>query len=59
MIFSGASDGHKRMEILEVPNHTFYFAVQYHAEFTGRPGKPEEAFLSFMAAAIKNKKIRT
>jgi len=56
MIFSGSSDNGKRMEILEVPNHKFYFAVQYHAEFTSRPGRPEKAFLSFIEAAVKNKK---
>lgn len=56
MIFSGSSDNGKRMEILEVPNHNFYFAVQYHAEFTSRPGKPEKAFLSFIEAAVKNRK---
>jgi len=55
MIFSGASDNGKRMEILEIPNHRFYFAVQYHAEFTSRPGRPEKAFLSFIEAAVKNK----
>ena len=60
MIFSGASDNGRRMEILEIPNHSFYFAVQYHAEFTSRPGKPEEAFLSFVEAAIRRKeKIRS
>ncbi len=56
MIFSGSSDNGRRMEILEVPNHKFYFAVQYHAEFTSRPGKPEKAFLSFIEAAVKSKK---
>jgi CTP synthase len=55
MIFSGASDNGRRMEMLEIPNHNFYFAVQYHAEFTSRPGKPEEAFLSFVKASIKRK----
>ncbi len=57
MIFSGASDGSRRMEILEIPYQNFYFAVQYHAEFTSRPANPEEAFLSFVKASIKNKKI--
>jgi CTP synthase len=55
MIFPGASDNGRRMEMLEIPNHNFYFAVQYHAEFTSRPGKPEEAFLSFVEASIKRK----
>lgn len=59
MIFSGTSDEGRRMEILEIPNHKFYLAVQYHAEFTSRPGNPEEAFLSFVKAAIDNKKLRS
>ncbi|MFQ5920717.1 MAG: CTP synthase [Nitrososphaerales archaeon] len=56
MIFSASSDNGRRMEILEIPNHRFYFAVQYHAEFTSRPGKPEEAFLNFVRAAAAGKK---
>jgi CTP synthase len=52
MVFSGWSDNAKRMEILEIPNKRFYFAVQYHAEFTSRPGKPEESFLAFVKAAV-------
>ncbi len=53
MILSASSDSGKRMETLEIPNHRFYFAVQYHAEFTSRPGRPEEAFLAFVKAAAK------
>ncbi len=53
MVFSGWSDGARRMEILELPDKRFYFAVQYHAEFTSRPGKPEEAFLEFIRAALE------
>lgn len=55
MILSGYSDNGKRTEILEIPNHKFYFAFQYHAEFDSRPGKPEQAFESFMKiASIKS-----
>ncbi|MCS7141162.1 MAG: CTP synthase [Candidatus Nitrosocaldus sp.] len=53
MIFSGWSDGARRMEILELPDSRFYLAVQYHAEFTSRPGRPEEAFLAFVKAALE------
>ena len=56
MIFSAYSDNGKRAEILEVKNHPFYFAVQYHAEFSSKFGKPEEAFLAFVKAA-KNRSI--
>jgi CTP synthase len=43
------------MEILEVPGHPFYFAVQYHAEFSSRPGKPEQSFDAFVSAAARVK----
>ncbi|HEX5187132.1 MAG TPA: CTP synthase (glutamine hydrolyzing) [Nitrososphaeraceae archaeon] len=48
LILSGYSDNGKRTEILEIPDHKFYFAFQYHAEFDSRPGKPEQAFESFI-----------
>jgi CTP synthase len=55
MALSGFSDNGKRTEILEIPNHKFYFAFQYHAEFDSRPGKPEPAFELFMkVASIKS-----
>jgi CTP synthase len=53
MIFSAESDEGKRMEILEIPSHKFYLAVQFHPEFNSRPGFPEESFVSFVAAAAK------
>ena len=53
MIFSAYSDNYRRAEILEVRNHPFYFAVQYHAEFSSKFGKPEEAFVAFLDAASK------
>jgi CTP synthase len=51
MIFSAESDGSKRMEILEIPSHKFYFGVQFHPEFNSRPGFPEEAFQAFIGSA--------
>lgn len=59
MRFSGSSDNKKRIEILEIPNHTFYFGIQYHAEFHSRPGKPEPSFESFVKASIKHKKMKS
>ncbi|MDE1866595.1 MAG: CTP synthetase, partial [Thaumarchaeota archaeon] len=49
--FSGYSDNKKRMEILEIPNHKFYLGVQFHPEFSSRPGYPEESFEAFIRAA--------
>ncbi len=53
MIFSAESDGGKRMEILEIPDHKFYLGVQFHPEFNSRPGFPEEVFVSFVEAAAR------
>lgn len=51
MVFSGESDNGKRMETLEIPSHKFFFGVQFHPEFSSRPGFPEESFSAFLEAA--------
>ncbi len=51
MIFTGESDGGKRMEILEIPAHRFFVGVQYHPEFDSRPGFPERVFGAFVRAS--------
>ena len=53
MKFSGESDGGKRMEILEIPEHKFFLGVQFHPEFNSRPGFPEESFKAFVTAAAQ------
>ncbi|NOJ27412.1 MAG: CTP synthetase, partial [Nitrososphaera sp.] len=54
LVFSAHSDSARRMETLELPGHPFYFALQSHAEFNSRPGKPEQAFEAFIRAAAKS-----
>ena len=56
MRFTGSSDNKKRIEILEIPDHIFYFGIQYHGEFHSRPGKPEPSFEHFIRSSIKNKR---
>ena len=53
MIFSAHSDGGRRMEMLEIPSHRFYLGVQFHPEFSSRPGFPEESFAAFVGAALE------
>ncbi|MEM2338702.1 MAG: CTP synthase [Nitrososphaerales archaeon] len=55
MIFSAFSDEGKRAEILEIPNHPFYFATQYHPEFISRPDAPEPIFVKFIEATMQRK----
>jgi len=54
IIFSGNSDSGKRMEILELPNHPFFFATQFHPEFTCRPGFPNPIFLEFIRKCLED-----
>ncbi|MFQ6025848.1 MAG: gamma-glutamyl-gamma-aminobutyrate hydrolase family protein, partial [Nitrosopumilaceae archaeon] len=54
MNFSGQSDGGKRMEILEIPSHKFYLGVQFHPEFSSRPGFPEASFEAFVRSAAQS-----
>jgi CTP synthase len=52
LIFSGRSpDG--RMEILELKDHPFFIATQFHPEFKSRPGMPSPVFKAFISAAIQ------
>ena len=44
LVFSGRSPDGRRMEILELPNHYFFFASQFHGEFKSRPGKPDPEY---------------
>jgi CTP synthase len=53
LVFSAFSDGGLRVEILEIPNHPFYLATQYHPEFISRPGRPEPVYLNFVLSATK------
>ncbi|MFQ6011006.1 MAG: CTP synthase [Nitrososphaerales archaeon] len=58
LVFSGFSEDGKKVEIIELDNHSFYLATQYHPEFISRPGKPEPSFLGFIQGSISNGKLR-
>jgi len=53
--FSGKSTDSRRMEILEVPNHYFFFASQFHGEFKSRLGKPSPEYYGFISACLNKK----
>ncbi|PIE22181.1 MAG: CTP synthetase [Planctomycetota bacterium] len=40
------------VEVVEIPEHPFYVAVQYHPEFKSRPLEPHPLFRDFAAAAL-------
>jgi CTP synthase len=55
LVFSGKSTDGRRMEILELPGHYFFFASQFHGEFKSRPGKPEPEYYGFVRACLDKK----
>jgi CTP synthase len=55
MHFSAFSDSGRRTEILEIRDHPFYFATQYHPEYISRPGRPEPSYYNFVKAAASRK----
>jgi CTP synthase len=56
LVFSGKSIDGRRMEILELPEKSFFFASQYHGEFQSRPGKPDPEYYGFVKACLERKR---
>jgi CTP synthase len=48
--FSGRANN--RMEILERPEHPFFFGTQFHPEFRSRPGRASPPFVGLLDAAL-------
>ena len=55
MIFSGLSPDNSLPEIIEIKNHPWFIAVQFHPEFKSRPLAPHPLFSSFINAAKNHK----
>ena len=52
---SGTSPDGKLVEIVELPNHPYFIAGQFHPEFKSRPTAPHPLFDGLVAAALKRK----
>ncbi len=50
---SGTSPDGRLVEIVELPNHPFFLATQFHPEFRSRPDTPHPLFLGFVKAVLK------
>jgi len=53
MSFVGRSDGGRRMEVLELKNHPYFVASQFHPELKSRPFRPSPIHLGLVKAAAK------
>jgi CTP synthase len=50
-IFSGVSPDERLVEIIEVPDHPWFLAVQFHPEFKSRPTHAHPLFKAFIEAS--------
>lgn len=56
MIFSGIHPKKNLVEIIEVKNHPWFVACQFHPEFRSKPDRAHPLFRDFLKAALKTKK---
>ena len=58
MVFSGVNPQRGLVEIIELKNHPWFLACQFHPEFKSRPNRPHPLFAGFIGAALTYSKTR-
>jgi CTP synthase len=53
LVFSGTSPDGRLVEIIELSDHPFFMASQFHPEFLSRPNRAHPLFEELVAAAVK------
>ena len=56
MIMSGVTEDGETVEIVELKDHPWFLACQFHPEFKSRPQKPHPLFRDFIGASLQNNK---
>jgi CTP synthase len=56
---SGTFQEGRLVEIVELPDHPWFVASQFHPEFKSRPTRPAPLFREFVAAALQRSRTRT
>ncbi len=52
-VFSGTSPDGRLVEIVEIKDHPYFIASQFHPEFRSRPTRPQPLFREFVGASLK------
>ncbi len=52
LVISGTSPDERLVEVIELADHPFFVASQFHPEFKSRPEVPAPLFREFVAAAL-------
>ncbi len=53
LVVSGTSPDERLVEVIELSEHPFFVASQYHPEFKSRPERPAPLFRGFVGAALE------
>jgi CTP synthase len=53
MVIAGVEPAQDLVEIIEIKNHPWFVACQFHPEFKSRPVKAHPLFRDFVKAAIR------
>ena len=59
LVFSGVSPDNRLVEIIELPDHPFFLAGQFHPEFKSRPTRPHPVFVGLVRAALEYRARRS
>lgn len=59
LVFSGINPDQDLVEIIELKDHPFFMASQFHPEFKSRPTRPHPLFRDFIGAAKARKTPKT
>ena len=58
MVFSGTYPKKNLVEIIEINNHPYFIAVQFHPEFKSKPNNAHPLFRGFIKAALEIEKLK-
>jgi CTP synthase len=59
LVVSGTFQAGRLVEVVELPDHPWFVASQFHPEFKSRPTRPAPLFREFAAAALTRVRERT
>ncbi|HWJ30902.1 MAG TPA: CTP synthase, partial [Gaiellaceae bacterium] len=59
LVVSGTFQEGRLVEIVELPDHPWFVASQFHPEFKSRPTRPAPLFREFVAAALQRSRSRS
>jgi CTP synthase len=58
LVVSGTYEEGRLVEMVELPDHPWFVASQFHPEFKSRPTRPAPLFDGFVAAALDRVRMR-